>query len=290
MLVTLHDRDASVECHDPDFSVLEELARPRSAGPVRSTIPLMSFGMDEVGDGLAVVVLHRVGALIKLDGRGPVAVDEQPVLVDDHRVRGDLGEEPVAVDQVGQFPLEPLLGGDVDDCTEVDVSIGDRVAPDGVAGRALGDARTSPWVGAVRDQVTVRRSYSAGGAPARIGAPGSGRARPAGQADDGGRAAVASLGPGRGPVLAGAGARARRLPSDENPRTPTGNPKSPSIGDDQVTVSVGDVVDPGDGGEPVAGQVDGLGQLERPAREGRCPRCRHGRTTPCGGCRRNRSS
>ena len=69
--------------------------------------------------GSAVVLGERLGVLLLGLGAdqspgGTVAVDEQPVLMDEHHVGGDLGEQAVAIDQLAELPLEALLGGHID--------------------------------------------------------------------------------------------------------------------------------------------------------------------------------
>ena len=82
--------------------------------------------MEEVGDGLAEVAGVELGlgllrgAEPRHPGAGAVPVDEPALLVDEDRVGGDLGQQPVAVDQLGQLVLIGLLGGDVDDDPEVE--------------------------------------------------------------------------------------------------------------------------------------------------------------------------
>ena len=117
----LHDGDTPVEGDDAGFAVFEELA---VLGELRDAVE----GADdvarvhEVGDRSPVVLFHRPRA--HQPDRSSVAVDEPAVLVDDHDVGGDLGEEPVTVDQIPELALELLLGGHVDHHAGVEVLVG----------------------------------------------------------------------------------------------------------------------------------------------------------------------
>ena len=117
-LVTSITVTVPVERDDADLAVLEELA---VLGELRDAVERADdvARVDEVGHRPSVVLLHRVGA-DQADG-GTVAVDEPAVLVHDDHVGGDLGQQPVAVDQVAELALELLLRGHVDDHAGVDV-------------------------------------------------------------------------------------------------------------------------------------------------------------------------
>ena len=114
----LHDDGRPVRDHAPDLAVLEELPRLGELGQALGHGRDIA-GVHEVGDGPAVVLGERLGVLLLRLGAdqspsGTVAVDEQPVLVDQHHIGGDLGEQAVAIDQLAEFPLETLLGGHID--------------------------------------------------------------------------------------------------------------------------------------------------------------------------------
>ena len=143
----LHVGHGAVGADGTDLAVLEELAGLGQAGQALDHA-VDVVGVDPVGDRLAVVVPH--GLHVEELERGPVAVDEEAVLVDDHHVGGDLGQEAVAVDQVAELGLVLLLGGDVDDHTAVEGG--------GRSGRARsgrGEARMTATRVVPSGQVTV---------------------------------------------------------------------------------------------------------------------------------------